>query len=90
MHYYITIPPWSQLVGPERVSFLTFGQHVDQLEGYEMGPPEILVTTQKGTEFAAVTVNLSTLPGLDIGQVKWPAPFPSRDISVIKKIKILM
>ena len=37
MHYYITIPTWSQRVGPERVSFLAFGQHVDQLEGYEMG-----------------------------------------------------
>lgn len=61
MHYYITIPPWSQLVGPERVSFLTFGQHVDQLEGYEMGLLKSSVMRMKITNHTNQIFSLTTL-----------------------------
>ena len=61
MHYYITIPPWSQLVGPERVSFLTFGQHVDQLEGYEMDLLKSSVMRMKITNHTNQIFSLTTL-----------------------------
>lgn len=61
MHYYIPVPPWSQLVGAERVSFFTFGQHVDQLEGYEMGLLKSSVMWMKMTNHTNQIFSLTTL-----------------------------
>lgn len=68
MHYYIRIPPWSQLVGPERVSFFTFGQHADQLEGYEMGLLNSLAMRMKLTNHANQIFSLTTLNVGDRGK----------------------
>lgn len=61
MHYYIPVPPWSQLVGAEGVSFFTSGQHVDQLEGYEMGLLRSSVMRMKMTNHTNQIFSLTTL-----------------------------
>ena len=68
MHYYIRIPPWSQLVGPERVSFFMFGQHADQLEGYEMGLLNSSAMRMKLTNHANQIFSLTTLNVGDRGK----------------------